>query len=104
MEKFIAERKLQYSTKGDSVLKEFSIRISEPFLVDQSTVNFPVGKGCFGCHVIVEGLDETYSDVYGVDSLQAVNLASDMEPFLKRLQKKYDIYWMDGDPYFEHEK
>lgn len=104
IEKFIAERKLQFSTKGDSVLKEFSIRISEPFPVDQGTVSFPVGEGCFGCHVIVEGLDEIYPDVYGADSLQAVNLASNVEPFLKRLHKKYDIYCMDGEPYFEHEK
>jgi hypothetical protein len=101
MKKFIAERKLLYSLKGSGVRKEFVIRLGAPYVVDEHMVGYPVGKGFSGCHVEIEGLNETYSEVYGADSLQAVNLASNVEPFLKRLQKKYDLYWLSGEPYFE---
>ena len=55
-----------------------------------------------GCDVQVCGLEEEGSKVYGADSLQAVHLASDVEFFLKGLQKKYDLYWLSGEPYFEN--
>ncbi len=97
----IAERKLLYSKKGGSERKDFSIRISKPFVVDENMAKPPIEKGFVGCNVEIVGLDEKYPTVYGADSLQAVNLASNMEPFLERLQKRYDIYWVDGNPYFE---
>lgn len=100
MQQFIAERKLLYSPKGSDVRREFVIRIGVPYPVEEHMVDFPIGNGFAGCHVEIEGLNETYSEVYGADSLQAVNLASNVEPFLKRLQKKYDLYWSSGEPYF----
>lgn len=103
MKQFIAERKLLYSLKGGDTRKEFVIRLGAPYLVQEGMVNFSVGKeGCWRCHVEIEGLDEKYlEEVYGADSLQAVNIASNAEPFLKRLQKKYDLYWLSGEPYFD---
>jgi hypothetical protein len=101
MSKFIAERKLLYSLKGSDVRREFVIRLSVPYIVEERMVGYSVGKGVAGCHVEIEGLDETYSEVYGADALQAINIASNVEPFLKRLQKKYDLYWSSGEPYFE---
>ncbi len=97
---YIAERKLLYSKKDSSEQKEFSIRISKPFVVEKNMATSPIKEGFVGCNIEIIGLDEEYPTVYGTDSLQAVNLASNMEPFLKRLQKKYDIFWADGNPYF----
>lgn len=102
MTQYIAERKLLYSLKGDDARKEFIIRLSAPYLVQDGMVNFPVGEeGCWGCHVEIAGLDEKYSEVYGADSLQAINFASDVDHFLKRLQKKYDLFFLSGEPYFD---
>jgi len=103
MKQFIAERKLLYSLKGGNTRKELVIRLGAPYFVQEGMVNFSVGeKGCWGCHIEIEGLNEKYSEVYGADSLQAVNIASDVEPFLKRLQEKYDLYWSSGEPYFDN--
>ena len=102
MNEFIAERRLLYALKGSDIRKEFAVRLGAPYLVQEGMVNFSVGgDGCWGCHVEIEGLDEKYSEVYGADSLQAVNLASNVEPFLERLQKKYDLFFLSGDPYFD---
>jgi len=49
-----------------------------------------------------EGLPNVKPEnVYGADTLQALQLASDVEPILKRLSKKYDIYYPIGEDYFE---
>ncbi len=101
MQHFIAERRLLYSLKGSDVRQEFSIRLGVPYTVEEDTVGHPAGKGAAGCHVELRGLEDACPDVYGVDSLQAVNLASNVEPLLRRLQKKYDLFWLSGDPYFE---
>ena len=101
MREFVAERNLLYSLKGSDKRKRFVIRISVPYLVHENMVGFSVGEGFYGCQVEIEGINETYPDVYGADSLQAINIASNVEPFLRRLQKKYDIYWLSGDPYFD---
>lgn len=97
---YIAERNLLYSEKGSSVRKEFSIRISKPFIINKEDAKPPIEEGFVSCRIDISGLIEKYPDVYGVDSLQAVNLASNVESLLKRLQKKYDIFWLDGNPYF----
>lgn len=101
--KFIAQRKLLYSLKDDGVRREFTIRLGAPYIVDEQMAGFPIGQDVYGCHVEIEGiegLNVIYPEVYGADSLQAVNLASNVEAFLKKLQNKYDIYWLCGDPYF----
>lgn len=101
MHNFIAERHLLFSGKGEALKKELVIRIGEPYQLKEGEVSFDVSDGVFGCHVQVDGIDENYTEVYGADSIQALNLATNLEPFLKRMQKKYDLYWSSGDPYFE---
>lgn len=56
-----------------------------------------------GCDVEIDGLDERKINYYGMDSLQAINLASDIDPLIKRLSAKYDFFWLTGEPYFEEE-
>jgi len=102
MRKILAKRKLFYSLKGSDLRNRFLICIGFPHVVDQNTVEFPVGEGLIGCWIETEGLEKEYRhEVYGVDEIQAINIASDIEPFLKRLQKKYDVYWPSGEPYFD---
>jgi hypothetical protein len=99
---FIAERRLLYSLKGGDVRKEFIIRLGAPYLVKEGMEGFSiVGEAVSACHIEIVGIDETYPEVYGVDSLQAINLASNVEGLLKWLQKTYNIYWPCGDPYFD---
>ena len=99
--KYIAERKLLFSEKNGCVTKELIVKISEPFVATEDNSSFPVDGVASGCHVEVEGLDEAGFDLYGMDSLQAINLASNIDPFLERLSDKYDFFWITGEPYFE---
>jgi hypothetical protein len=105
MTKWIAERKLLYALKGSKERKDLTVRISQPYLVESGSVNFTVADGTGGCSVEFQGIDEDYLDeVYGADLLQALQLATDIEPTLRRLSKKYDLYFPSGEPYFDSEE
>lgn len=98
----IAERRLLCSVKGSDIRKEIVVRIDAPYIVDEKMVKFPVSKGVVGCHIELDGLEKKHQhDVYGVDAIQAINIATNIDPFLKKLSKKYDFYWEFGEPYFE---
>jgi hypothetical protein len=43
------------------------------------------------CHVELEGLNKHSFDVFGTDSMQAVNLASNIEAVIRRLSDDYDF-------------
>ncbi len=102
MKNFIAERELLYSLKDSDRRSNFVIRIYAPFIVDEDKVDFLVGEGLEGCRIETHGLpEEFYHEVYGVDGIQAINIASNIEPYLKRLEKKYDLFWLSGEPYFD---
>lgn len=102
MTTYIAERKLQYSIKGLEEKHEFTIRIGSPYIVEQKMVKFPIGEGLIGCHVEVFGLEEELKhDVYGVDGIQALDIASNVDALLERLKRKYDLFWPTGEDYFE---
>ena len=92
-----------FSRKNDGVRKKLTVGIFAPKVVAQDKVPFPVDGVMSICHVDMEGLDEHGFDVYGADSMQAVNLASDIETVVKRLSDKYDFFWVTGEPYFEED-
>ena len=98
----IAERHLLFSAKGESERKPLMIRVFAPRLVDPASVSFQVAAGTAVCTVEFDGIpDETPGDTYGADSLQALQLAADIEPVLKRLSKRYDFYFPTGEGYFD---
>lgn len=101
--KTIAKRVLFYSLKGSDIRNKFIIRIGHPYIVEENMVSFSISEeGLVGCHIETEGLVKEYQhEAYGVDEIQAINIASNIEPFLKSIQKKYDLYWQSGEPYFE---
>jgi hypothetical protein len=101
-EKAIAERHLLFSAKGESERKPLVIRIFAPRLVEAGSVSFDVAKGTAVCTVEFDGISaETQGDTYGADSLQALHLAADVEPVLKRLSKRCDFYFPTGEGYFD---
>ncbi len=101
MKKFIAERKLIYALKGSDIKNEFLIGICNPFKKKFNTEDVINAADFYGCLVEFSGLDEQGEIVYGADSLQAINIASDVEVLLMRLSKKYDFFWSSGEPYFD---
>jgi hypothetical protein len=97
----IAERHLVFSKKGGAERKRLVIRIFAPRLVDPASVSFRVAPGTAVCTVEFDGIPgETLGDTYGADSIQALQLAADIEPVLKRLSHRYDFYFPTGEGYF----
>ena len=92
MKKAIAERKIFYASKGSSARKELVIRIGTPYL-DKD--------GMAKCPVEWDGLFENYADMCGMDLLQALQLASNIDSMLEKLRNKYDFFWASGEPYFD---
>lgn len=102
MSQWIAERRLLYCPKGGNGRRPFSIRIYAAHEVKASEVHFKFNEGTAQCTVQFDGLPDMVADqTYGADSLQALQLAVDIEPILKRLSKKYDFYFPSGESYFE---
>lgn len=102
MEKYIAERELLYSLKGETTRKKLIIRICEPYPIEKSSWNFEFPPGAYSCKIIFDGLPNMLvEEVQGADSIQALALATDVDSYLKGLEKKYDLYWASGEPYFE---
>ena len=101
MSRYIAERHLWFSEKKSGVRKKLLVGVGAPMIVAQDEVEYPVDGVISKCHVEFEGLNEHSFDVFGTDSLQAVNLASNIEAVIERLSDKYDFYWDTGEPYFD---
>lgn len=102
MTKWIAERRLLFAKKGEPERRALLIRIGEPYLLERGMVNFDFDEGTAGCSVEFAGLNEFgLQETYGADSLQALQLAADIDPVLKAFSKKYDFFFPEGDPYFE---
>ena len=78
------------------------IRVFAPRHVDPASVSFEVAEGTTVCTAEFDDIpDERQGDTYGADSLQALQLAVDVEPVLKRLSKRYDFYFPTGEGYFD---
>lgn len=98
----IAKRSLQYSVRGSNDRKDLVIRIFAPFIIPAGSVNFDVDGDVAGCRWELDGLPETVSDTaYGADSVQALQLAANIDSVLASLRRKYDFYFPSGEPYFE---
>lgn len=102
MTEWVAERRLLYAPKGETDRRELIIRVGKPYLIKPGTVDFAFDEGAAGCSVEVVGIaDEELGETYGADLLQALQLAADIDPILRRLSLKYDLYFKTGEPCFE---
>jgi hypothetical protein len=96
-----AERRLLCSVKNSSSRIEVTFQVSRPHVtVASEAASVADGSTCT-CEVTVHGLDEPSVKYFGMDSVQALQLASDLDPLIKRLSAKYDFFWLTGEPYFE---
>jgi hypothetical protein len=98
----IAERRLLFSNKGNSERKPLLIRVFAPRPVDPNSVLFRPDADTASCVVEFIGIpDANPGETYGAESIQALQLAIDIEPVLKRLSKHYDFYFLTGEGYFD---
>ena len=99
----IAERKLLFSEKGQIERKLLVIRIFAPRPVEPDSPLYRPDQDTASCHVEFDGIPgATIGDTFGNDSLQALQLAADdVEPTLKRLSSRYDLFFPTGEGYFD---
>jgi hypothetical protein len=98
----IAERRLLFSEVGDIERKELIVRIYAPCLVEKSKTGVEFDEGVAACIVELDGLPEMIKEeIFGADSLQALQLAVNVEPILKTLSRKYQLFFPTGEDYFE---
>jgi hypothetical protein len=98
----IAERRLLFSIKGQTERKPLTIRIHAPRPVESGSVLWKPDHDTAVCLVEFVGIpDVAPGETYGADSIQALQLAADIEPTLKRLSKHYDLYFQTGEGYFD---
>jgi hypothetical protein len=99
----IASRRLQFKCRNTEKYGNIVIEIYKPYLLREEMVDFPISSGNSGCSVKVIGLETDYYDqeVYGADAIQALQLATDIEGILKHIDKKFELFFEDGEPYFE---
>jgi hypothetical protein len=93
MKKVIAERRLVLESIEDGTRKDLLIRIGEPSWD-------PVSKMAM-CPREYLGLFPSVADACGLDTVQALALALDIDAMLNAQSEKYRFYWPDGEPYFD---
>lgn len=91
MKSCIAERHLIAKSKTDGSNKDVVVRIGTPYWV----VDGEVG----GCPVEYSGLLETYADRKGIDLLQALQIAADVNSVLEAMSDEFDFFWPSGEAY-----
>ncbi len=96
----IAEFELYYAEKGSDKKTLFSISITKPTLVDNDLEHKSTRVGFYFSKVEVKPFEEFSYSVYGADAMQAIHIASDIDFILDKLNKNYDLYCADGEPYF----
>ncbi|MDX2411398.1 MAG: hypothetical protein QNK34_05525 [Woeseiaceae bacterium] len=98
----VAERRLRYGVKGSDERIDIVVRVGVPFIVEEGTVDFPVDGEISGCCVEIVGLPrEVRETYYGADQLQALQLAANIDPLIRRFERQYDFFFCTGEPYFE---
>lgn len=98
---YAAKRNLFFSEKGHSNRHRFTVFVHLPEEVQPASVSFDVSPGTACCLVEFGGLEEPNYEAYGADALQALALATDIDPILRGLSKKYDFFYETGEPYFD---
>lgn len=97
----IAERKLAFTIRGEEARRKLVIQVHLPTEVNPEEVSFDVSSGTASCRVEFVGLDEPAHVAFGADTIQALELALNIDPILRSLEKKYSFYFPDGEAYFD---
>lgn len=99
----IATRKLLYSLDGESARRELTVCITAPTTLDPRSVSFEFDEGAASCSIIFDGFPEKDIVVHGMDAIQALTFAVDIDPYLRGFSRKHkcSFYFVTGDPYFD---
>jgi hypothetical protein len=98
----IAVRKLAFGEKGGSERKPLRIRIFAPQPVNPGSRLFRPDADTSSCPFEFEGIpDVKPNETFGADSIQALQLAVDVDRVLRRLSEHYDFYFPTGEAYFD---
>ena len=82
-----------------------TISISAPAFVSAESLPVHSDMEMAVCNIEIVGFDEPYvQSVIGADLLQALQLATDIDPILKGYSELYDFFYEDGEPYFASEQ
>ena len=93
MTAWIAERHLIAEVRLTGERKNFTIRVGKPRWIE--------GEEFATCPIEWDGLFDRIADAKGVDLLQAIQQASNIDPMLKMLDGKYRFYYPSGESYFD---
>lgn len=93
--KIIAERKIICEEIATGFRKNVTIQVGVPY--------WKAGEPYASCPVKYQGLFDDFADAKGMDTLQALELATNVDDMLRRLTHKYRFFWESGDPYFDVE-
>jgi hypothetical protein len=94
MEKvWIAERKLVAKAKKTGERKEITIRVGTPYWIPNDEFA--------SCPLELDGLFDHVADAKGIDLLQALQQAANIDIVLEKLGEKYNFYWPTGEGYFD---
>ena len=96
-------RHLWFSRKGDVLRNRLTVGICAPVVIAPGDVDYPVDGVMSKCHVEFEGLGEHSFDVFGMDSMQAIYVASNIETVIERLSETFVFFWATGEPYLDDE-
>lgn len=97
----IAQRDLLFSKKGSSTKMELRVRIGLPRVVDRTSTGVLLDPGSAVCTIVFEGLGIKDIEVHGVDSLQALAQAVEIDKYLRGMTKNFDFFWPSGEAYFD---
>lgn len=97
----IATRELRYSKKGGSERTPLRINVYLPTMQSSFGVETDDGSEHATCRVEFVGIDEPDFVSHGVDSLHALALAVDVDPILRAVSRRYDLYFVSGEGYFD---
>lgn len=98
----VAERQLLFCPKEGGPRKPFTVRVFAPSELKTGEVDFEFSPGTARCIVELDGLPGfNVGPVYGADTLQALQLAADIEPLMRRISRQYDLFYPTGEGYFD---
>ena len=99
----IARRNLLYTSRDHATPQPCTVGITAPREVATGTDDQALHDSMAACEIVFEGLSAPPIEVRGSDSLQALSLACDVDPYLRGLERQfgYEFFWDDGSAYFE---
>jgi hypothetical protein len=95
MRKWIAERKLVAVSISTGEKKNIVVRVGMPFQDEDDEFA--------SCPVEWDGLFGRIADSKGIDKVQALQLALDIDSMVKILSDKYQFFWLSGESYSDED-